>query len=414
MCALIGVDTGGTFTDMVLLDDQGRLWFDKAFSTPAAPDQGILNVLGDMAAAGAADRETARAGLLGRTERFAHGTTVATNALIERKGARVGLITTTGFEDTLAIARGPIGRTGGLPHTLAMDFIHTESPLPLVPKRWIVGVHERVTVHGEVLVPLQQAEVEQALSYLLAEGIESLAVSLIWSFRSAAHEQMIREVARRLAPDLPVSLSSDIAPRMGEFERTVTTAINAYIGPVTDRYICRLQAQLADSGLRRQVQVMTSSGGLTLPERVQRQAVSVVNSGPIGGLVAARHVGHLLGYENVITADMGGTSFDVGLIVQGRFEEQERPFLDQGLPVLVPAVKVVTVGAGGGSIASADGYRLKVGPRSAGAVPGPACYAQGGEYPTVTDALVAMGIIDPETFFGGPAPPGQGAGPAGD
>jgi N-methylhydantoinase A len=188
---------------------------------------------------------------------------------------------------------------------------------------------------------------------------------------------------------------------MGEFERTVTTVVNAFIGPVTEAYISGLQVQLGEIGLAHPMQVMKSSGSVTLPAAIAHQAVSVINSGPIGGLVAARHLGKLLGYDKLITADMGGTSFDVGMIVDGAFEEESSPFLDQGLPVHVPAIKVVTIGAGGGSIAWTDGYRLQVGPQSAGADPGPACYGRGGEAPTVADALVVLGILNPKNFFGG-------------
>jgi N-methylhydantoinase A len=393
----LGVDTGGTFTDLVEIDSAGRLRFDKVFSTPQAPQQGVLDVIRKLArSSGIAPQQ-----LLAETERFAHGTTVSTNALIQRRGARVGLITTKGFEDTLIIGRGPVGRAGGLPQSKAMDFLHTEPPPPLVPKGFIRGVSERITVSGEVLARLDEAEACAAIASLVGAGAESLAVCLLWSFRNPAHERRVREIAREAAPDLPVSLSCDVAPRMGEFERMVTTVVNAFIGPATGRYIGALQKELGELGLARPVQVMKSSGSVMLPEAVADQAVAVVNSGPIGGLVAARHVGKLLGYEKVITADMGGTSFDVGLIVDGVFEEEGTPFLDQGLPVHVPTIKVVTIGAGGGSIAWTDGYRLQVGPQSAGADPGPACYGRGGEAPTVTDALVVLGIIDPGNFFGG-------------
>jgi N-methylhydantoinase A len=393
----LGVDTGGTFTDLVEIDAEGRLRFDKAFSTPKAPEQGILNALATLAQSAGIDVAT----LLTETERFAHGTTVSTNALIQRHGARVGLVTTVGFEDTLIIARGPVGRAGGLPQSKAMDFLHTEPPPPLVPKTFVRGVTERVIADGTVLVALNESETRAAIESLLAAGAESLAVCLLWSFRNPAHELRVREIAREVAPELPVSLSCEIAPRMGEFERMVTTVVNAFIGPVTERYIGSLQAKLATLGLARPVQVMKSSGSVMLPDAVAHQAVSVVNSGPIGGLVAARHLGAALGYGKIITADMGGTSFDVGLIVDGAFEEEASPFLDQGLPVHVPTVKVVTIGAGGGSIAWTDGYRLQVGPQSAGAEPGPACYGRGGNEPTVADALVVLGIIDPTTFFGG-------------
>jgi N-methylhydantoinase A len=393
----LGVDTGGTFTDLVQLDGAGRLRFEKAFSTPKAPEQGILDTLSRLASSEQTDVRR----VLGETARFAHGTTVSTNALIQRRGARVGLITTRGFEDTLFIGRGPVGRVGGLPQSRAMDFLHTEPPAPLVPKARTRGVSERVVASGEVMACLNEDEVRAAIDALLSAGTESLAVCLLWSFRNPAHELRIREIARAMAPALPVSLSCEIAPRMGEYERTATTVINAFIGPVTERYIGGLQRKLGDLGLVRPVQVMKSSGSVMLPDAVAHQAVSIVNSGPIGGLVAARHVGKLLGHDKIITADMGGTSFDVGLMVDGVLEEETTPFLDQGLPVHVPAIKVVTIGAGGGSIAWTDGYRLQVGPQSAGADPGPACYGRGGSEPTVTDALVVLGIIDPENFFGG-------------
>ena len=395
MTRTIGIDTGGTFTDLVRIDSDGRISIEKAFSTPAAPEDAVFDVLERLAGDDPVESVLADAG------RFAHGTTVSTNALIQRKGARVGLVTTRGFEDTLVIGRGPIGRVGGLPHAQAMDFLHTEPPEPLVPRRLTRGIGERVTVTGEVLAPVDDGQVRDAISELLAEGIESLAVCLLWSFRAPAHEQRVREIAAGMAPGLQVSLSSDVAPRLGEFERLVTTVVNAFIGPVTERYIGALQDRLAGRGLASPVQIMKCSGGVTLPDQAAAQAVSIVNSGPIGGLVAARHVGAALGHDNVITCDMGGTSFDVGLIAGGVFEEDAQPFLDQGLPVLAPSIRVVTIGAGGGSIASADGYRLRVGPESAGADPGPACYGRGGERPTVTDALVALGIVDPANFFGG-------------
>jgi N-methylhydantoinase A len=393
----LGVDTGGTFTDLVEIDGAGRLRFDKAFSTPAAPEQGILNALATLAKGAGLDIRR----LLGETERFAHGTTVSTNALIQRRGARVGLITTRGFEDTLIIARGPVGRAGGLPQSKAMDFLHTEPPPPLVPKALIRGVSERIVASGKVLARLNEEETRAAIAALLVAGTESLAVCLLWSFRNPVHERRVREIARELAPDLPVSLACEIAPRMGEFERAVTTVVNAFVGPLTERYIGGLQKRLGELGLAHPVQGMKSSGAVMLPDAVAHQAVSIVNSGPIGGLVAARHVGKLLGYDKIITADMGGTSFDVGLISDGVFEEESTPFLGQGLPVHVPTIKVVTIGAGGGSIAWTDGYRLQVGPQSAGAEPGPACYGRGGSEPTVADALVVLGIIDPENFFGG-------------
>jgi N-methylhydantoinase A len=397
MAYFVGVDSGGTFTDVVILDAAGHISFDKAFSTPHRPALGVIAALEN--AAGLLSRDLPA--VLAETERFAHGTTVATNALIQRKGARVGLLMTKGFEDTLLIGRGPMARNLGIPPSQAMDFIHTERPDPLVPKALSRGVAERVAVDGRVLAPLREEDVLAALDHFKAEGVNSIAVCLLWSFMHPAHEERVKALIEGLAPDVLVTLSCEVSPFLGEFERATTAAVNAYIGPVLIGYVKDLQSALEAGGLTRPVQLMKCSGGLTLPERIEREAVALVNSGPVGGLVAARYLGRVLGHDNVITTDMGGTSFDVGVIYRGEFEEERTPFVSQGIPLQVPAAKVVTIGAGGGSIAWTDGRRLLVGPQSAGASPGPACYDQGGTEPTVTDALVALGLLDPEYFFGG-------------
>ncbi len=397
MAHYIGVDTGGTFTDLVIIDDSGQVHFDKAFSTPRDPAEGVLAALD--ACSGLLGQSARQ--ILASTSRFSHGTTVGTNALIQRRGAKVGLIMTRGFEDTTIITRGPVGKNLGIPPSQAMDFIHNERPEPIVPKTRIRGVTERIAVDGAIVAPLNEREVEQALRELGQQGVESIAVCLLWSFRNPIHERRIAEIARDVVPNLPLSLSSEVSPLLGEFERATTTIINAYIGPVIVRYINNLQSGLEKLGLSRPLQLMQCSGGLTLPQHVRKEAVSLVNSGPVGGLVASKQLGASLGYDNVITTDMGGTSFDVGVIHRGEFEYEQAPFVDKGLPVQVPAVKVVTVGAGGGSIAWSDGRRLMVGPQSAGSDPGPACYGLGGTEPTVTDALVVLGLLDPNYFFGG-------------
>lgn len=393
----IGVDTGGTFTDLVLIDADGIIRTEKSFSTPQSREQGVFDVLERAART----LNTSVSDILSNTDIFAHGTTASTNALIQRRGARVGVLFTAGFEDTLAIGRGPIGRVGGLPQSRAMDFIHTEPPAPLVPPEMVRGVVERIGSDGCIVTPLNEAALRDSIEDLIALGAESLAVCLLWAFRNAEHEERIAVICEEVAPGIPVSLSHQIAPKMGEFERAVTTVINAYIGPLTQKYIGDLDSGLAGEGLANPIQVITSTGGASRAANVGKQAVSIVNSGPVGGLVAARFLGDRLDHDKIITADMGGTSFDVGLIDGDTLEEDPRPFLDQGLPVTLPAVKLVTIGAGGGSIAWTDGYRLHVGPQSAGADPGPAAYGRGGTDPTVTDALVVCGIVDPENFFGG-------------
>ena len=393
----IGVDTGGTFTDLVLIDAQGIIRTEKSFSTPDSREQGVFDVLERAART----LNTSVSDILSRTDIFAHGTTASTNALIQRRGARVGVLFTAGFEDTLAIARGPIGRVGGLPQSQAMDFIHTEPPEPIVPRDMVRGVVERIGSDGKVVTPLNEVVLRASIEDLIADGAESLAVCLLWAFRNAGHEERVAAICTDIAPGIPVSLSHQVAPKMGEFERAVTTVINAYIGPLTQKYISDLDSGLATHGLSNPIQVITSTGGAARAANVGKQAVSIVNSGPVGGLVAARFLSDQLGHKKIITADMGGTSFDVGLIDGDTLEEDPRPFLDHGLPVSLPAVKLVTIGAGGGSIAWTDGYRLHVGPQSAGADPGPAAYSRGGTEPTVTDALVVCGIVDPENFFGG-------------
>ncbi len=393
----LGIDTGGTFTDLAGIAGDGEVAAEKVFSTPQAPETAVLDGL----AALARRLGLSPAGLLAETERFAHGTTISTNALIQRRGAQVGVVATRGFEDTLAIARGPVGRVGGLPYARAMDFLHTEPPPPLVARRRVRGVGGRITARGECLAPLDREDARRAVGSLRDAGAESLAVCLLWAFLRPDHERLVRAVAAELDADLPVFLSSDIAPRMGEYERMTTTAVAAHVGPATTSYIGALQARLGALGLARPIQIMSTSGGTILPENVARQAASLVNSGPVGGLVAAQHVGKALGLRDIVTADMGGTSFDVGLIAAGVVAQTPMPFLGQGLPVLCQAVRIDTLGAGGGSIASADGFRLRVGPESAGAEPGPASYGRGGDRPTVTDALVVLGLLDPDRFFGG-------------
>lgn len=396
----IGIDIGGTFTDVVAVDNRGQVVTEKAFTTPEDPAQGVLQALEQLARRLGEDLGR----LLAEAERVAHGTTISTNALIQRKGAKVGLITTRGFEDTLAIGRGPVARTGGLPPALAMDFAHTVAPPPLVPRERIRGIRERVAADGAVLHAPDPEEVVRAVQELLAQGIESLAVVLLWSFLHPAHEKLVAAIARELAPAMPVSLSSEVAPQLGEFERTVTTVVNAYVAPTTARYLQRLSRDLAESGFSFQLEVMTSGGGVIGPGEAIRHPVRLINSGPVGGIVAGKHLGEQLGCRRLITADMGGTSFDVGVVVDGQWQTDAEPFLGHGLPSVIEAIRIATIGAGGGSIAWTDGHRLYVGPESAGSVPGPAAYGRGGTRPTVTDALVSLGFIHPERFFGGRFP----------
>lgn len=392
----LGVDIGGTFTDLVVMDDEGSVYSTKAPTTPGALDEGVFAAL-ELAAA---DRALPLAEFLGEVAAFGHGTTQATNALIERKGVKTGLVTTAGFADTIFIQR-LLGFTAGVPVEQLGWYSRRSYPLPIVPRSLVREARERVDQAGNVLVPLDEDCMRRDLADLLDQGIEGLAISLLWSFRNPAHEQRIAELAREAGGgDLFVSLSSEVNPVIGEYERTATTVLNSYLGPIVERYLERLEGRLNQTGFKGTFSILNSVGGVMGAREATERAVLLLASGPTGGVIGSRYLAEALGHENVITSDMGGTSFDVGLIIGGR------PVVTGVTEVAkyhvsVPMVDITAIGAGGGSIASVRDGLLSVGPESAGANPGPACYGRGGTRPTVTDADLVLGIIDPKTFLGG-------------
>ncbi len=393
----IGVDIGGTFSDCVVLDESGRVFHGKAQSThSSSPVEGMFRGLEDLAGQ---TGDTLRS-LLGATTEFCHGTTIGTNLIVERNGARVGLIATRGHGDALLMMRGR-GRTAGAPPDRILNVRDTDKPEPLVPRERVVEITERVSVDGSVLVALDEEDVRAAVERLLAEDVEAIAVALLWSFRHPAHEQRVREIARELAPGTYVSISSDIAPRQGEFERTVATVINAYIGPASSRYLDRLAGELRASGLGPSAFIMQANGGVMPVAAAGERPVQTIGSGPAGGLAGTRKVAALAGHRNVIATDMGGTSFEVGLIVDGEPILASESVIEQ-YTFKVSHLDVRSIACGGGSIARIDPRSggLIVGPESAGSDPGPACYGRGTEA-TVTDADVVLGLIDPERFLGG-------------
>jgi N-methylhydantoinase A len=378
---MVGVDVGGTFTDAVVYDDaSGELRWAKAPSTPAAPAQGVLAAL--------ARNDTDLAG----AERFVHGITIGTNAILERKGARVWMLVTAGFRDTLEIART---------NRSVLYDIKTLKPEPLVPRARAIEIDERVLADGKVLRNLDLQQVREAAKQLKGEPAAALAVCFLHSYRAPAHEEQAAALARELLPGWFVCHSAGVLPEMREYERFNTAALNAYIGPVTQRYLEALSKALRGQGYRGPVYLMTSSGGIVTAERAARLPVHTVLSGPAGGVAAALHLGESLGLKNIITYDMGGTSTDVCLIEDLGVPVTSEQFIDN-LPIRTPQIEINSVGAGGGSIAWMDaGKILKVGPRSAGAVPGPACYGQGGSEPTVTDANLAIGRLAPSLRLAG-------------
>lgn len=370
---MVGVDVGGTFTDAVYYDDQsGELAWAKAPSTPHAPAGGVLAAM---------DRNGVD---LATTDRFVHGVTIGTNAILERRGAPVWVITTKGFRDTLEIARTN--------RTVLYD-IKTLKPASLVPRQRVVEVDERVLADGSVLRALDPDEIHRVAARLRAEPPAALTVCFLHSYLNGAHEEAAVKILRAALPDWFVCHSAEILPEMREYERFNTTVLNAYIGPLTARYLGELSRLMRERGYRGAVHLMASSGGIETAERAARFPVHTVLSGPAGGVAAAIHLGGLVGVRNLITYDMGGTSTDVCLIEDLNVPLTSEQFID-GLPVRTPQIEINSVGAGGGSIAWVDtGKILKVGPHSAGAVPGPACYGKGGVEPTVTDANLAIGRL---------------------
>jgi len=391
----VGTDIGGTFTDMAIIDDAGGRELVKLPTTPDDRSQGVLDCFALAAERyGLPVRE-----FLERTEYFAHGTTTATNALIERTGAPTALLTTRGAGDSLLIQRGTaswasVGDASG-------HYSERAWPVPLIGRDAIVEVDERTDASGAEVVPLNAGQVRAAAARMRAAGIEAVAICFLWSFLRPEHERQAAELIRAEWPSAFVSLSSEVAPVIGEYERAATTAVNAYLGPVVSRYVARLERRLREAGLRGEFTVLDSAGGVMSAWSAGSRAVEMLTSGPAGGVLASAALGAVLDAPDVITADMGGTSFDVGLVTDGRALVVTAAF-DGGYHLAAPRVAVTARGAGGGSVAFVDDSgALVVGPQSAGSVPGPACYGTGGTAPTVTDADVVLGIIDPDRFLGG-------------
>ncbi|ETW93680.1 MAG: hypothetical protein ETSY1_38165 [Candidatus Entotheonella factor] len=381
----IGIDIGGTFTDLVMMDGETSLTL-KVPSTPDNPGAAALQALQQLREVHQVDLTT--------VEALAHGTTVATNALLQRRGGKTALITTAGFRDVLEIAR--LGR----PPKAIYD-VHYQHPEPIIPRPLRFEVDERINYRGEVERPLQQDAVKALAAALRQHGIESVAICLLYSFMDPSHERLVQTVIQEALPGVPVLCSSDILPERREYERTSTTAISAYLAPTVTDYIEQMVREVSAQGLTQQLYIMQSNGGLNTPQTAVASPGSLLLSGPAAGVVAAADIGVRAGFPNAISIDMGGTSFDVALIQDGQCLLSMETRLDEAA-FHVPMLDIQTIGAGGGSMAWLDNAgRLRVGPQSAGAKPGPACYGQGGTAPTVTDANLLLGLINPAHFLGG-------------
>jgi N-methylhydantoinase A len=393
---MIGVDIGGTFTDCVVMDAAGRIVTGKSPTTPADRSQGFFDAIERAADAMSTDLET----LLRGSRRLVHGTTTGTNAIVERRGARVGLLATRGHEEVMFLMKGT-GRTAGLSSDQALDVPNTYKPEPLVPRELIRPVTERMAVEGEVVVPLDEGDVRRAVSELVAEGVEALSISFLWAAANPAHERRSRDIARDVAPGLFVSCSSDLSSKLGEYERTTTAVMNSYIGPLMLDYVDRIQQGASERGFAGTVQFAQCAGGAITNEEARRAPIRTVQSGPVAGTIATHTLAQRGGLDDVIAVDMGGTTFDVSVIHEGRPLQRDVSLFER-YAMALPMLDIESVGAGGGSIAWLDEQgRLNVGPQSAGADPGPACYGLGGTEATVTDADVVLGLIDPAKYLGG-------------
>lgn len=380
----LGIDTGGTFTDFVLLNEEnGELITHKELSTPDDPSIAVIN--------GIQSAEHQFGVLSSQISRIVYGTTVATNAVLEYKGAKTGLLTTRGFRDVLEIRRQ------WRPRLFDLYYV---KPEPLVPRFLRLEVRERIDAKGGVLQTIDLEEVRTHVKNMIREGVEAIAVSFLFSFLNPVHEKAVEELIKTEFPGIFISISSHICPEFREYERTATTVLNAYLMPVTSKYLKNLRGKLVKTGATTPLRIMQSNGGLMRAEDIEEAPVNTLLSGPVGGVVGGVKIASALGLRNIITIDMGGTSTDISLIQDGNVElitESEMAYN----PVKVPQVNINTIGAGGGSIVSLFGKGMKVGPQSAGANPGPVCYGRGGDKPTTTDAALQLGYIDPNYFLGG-------------
>jgi N-methylhydantoinase A len=394
---VVGVDIGGTFTDCVVVDEEGRVTIGKSLSTPADFSQGAMNATADAAqnlGLGSADE------LLSATRLFFHACTIGDNTLITRAGAKTGLIMTKGFGDSLHMMRGKIAEgltENEIAHRSALD-----KPEPFVPRKLVEEVPERIDYKGKELIRLNVEAVEQAIDRLVSKGVESIAVCFLWSIVNDAHEKLLAEILTRKYPKLFFTLSSEVAPYLGEYERAATTVFNAYIGPKISSYLQNLQSILKSKGLKREALIMQAYGGVLGIEATCKNAVGVIESGPAAGIVGTRFLGEHIGEKNILATDMGGTTFKVSVVRDGVIERDYKPVILR-YSILSTKIWVESIGAGGGSIAWIDPETglLKVGPQGAGASPGPVCYDLGGTEPTVSDADLVLGYLNESYFLGG-------------
>lgn len=396
---LCNVDIGGTHTDVAVIDDNGNITESKVQSTPGDFAQGFFDSLNAVAAELGIEKEE----LLENSDLVSHGTTVGTNAVIEGEESETALVTTRGTEDTLSIMRGAPGRTSGLPIEEVLRYQEATKPDDIVPKHRVHGIDERIDSMGDTVVEFNEEQARNVATELAADDVDAIGVSFLWSFLNNAHEERMVELLEEACnDDVFITRSNQLVPKWGEYERTTAVAINAAIGPTTSSYINDVDQGLMEQGYDGELLVMLVGGGVAPAEDAIREPVRTIDSGPAAGMVGCSYLADHLGHENIIAADMGGTSFDVGLITDGEALTNATNVIDK-YDYAVRNIDIDSIGSGGGSIAWVEEgtKRLDVGPQSAGANPGPACYGQGGANPTITDADLLLGYFDSDEFLGG-------------
>ncbi len=400
MAYIVGVDIGGTGTDCVVMDEKGVLTVGKAFSTPPNFTEGVLSAI----QIAAEKLGISLATLLGNTGLFLHSTTVAENAVVDGTLAKGALLVTRGCEEILFMTRGAYGRWSGLTEEEVKNPIETDKLPPIVPFSMIKGIRERTDVRGKILIEPGEAEVEEAVRDLLEKGAEAIGVCFLWSFVNPENEDAVKEVLQKLHPELFITLSNKLAPILGEYERISTVALNIGLGPLVSKYLTNLGTALEENGFGGTLLIMQAYGGLLTRENASTQPVGMIESGPVSGLVGSKSLGDNMGFNNIVAADMGGTTFKAGVIREGLIEYQRAPMVLRYHYVL-PKMDIVSIGLAGGSIISINPRTNapKVGPRSAGAHPGPVCYGFGGTEPTVTDMDLILGYLNSNFYMEGRA-----------
>jgi N-methylhydantoinase A len=392
-----GVDIGGTFTDCVVLDDSGHVLNAKTSSTPPDFHEGFINAIAE--AAGKLDLTLDD--FLAQTDLLLHGTTVGTNVLVQMRGARTGLITTAGHGDALIIMRS-YGRSAGLPIDRLLHVSRHRKPDPIVPPSRIKEVSERLDWAGDVFLELNEDEARRAIEELVADGVEAIAISFLWGFVNPVHELRVKELVREIAPDVFVCCAHELIAKAGEYERTAAAAINAFIGPSTADYVEQVDRATTERGYAHPLLIMQAAGGVVPADHAAGKPLFTIGSGPVGGVTGAAYLARQMGHANVIAGDMGGTSYDVGIIADGEPLTASETVINQ-YTFYMPRLDIESIGSGGGSIVWLDeqSRTLRVGPESAGARPGPACYGRGGTRPTVTDCDLLLGRYNAGSFLGG-------------